>query len=202
VETVRRTTLYVLFMIERGTRRVRLAGVTRHPDGFWVVQRAREFSMGEGERAPGTTRPWFLIRDRDSKFTRAFDDVFAADGTQIITTPVQAPTPTRSPSGGYRRSGRSAWTGCCSGVVATLSGSSRSMCGTTTTSGRIEAFSFARRGVTAPDLRRRPLSRSPPAFGVGIVSGAWFTSTTRPRHDVQVSEPYGQHPTPSMPSKS
>jgi putative transposase len=27
----------------------------------------------------------------DSKFTRAFDDVFACDGTQVITTPIQAP---------------------------------------------------------------------------------------------------------------
>ncbi|SRR6266511_1719904 len=43
------------------------------------------------ERPEGTTTPRFLIRDRDSKFTRAFDDVFMADRTQIITTPVQAP---------------------------------------------------------------------------------------------------------------
>jgi hypothetical protein len=43
------------------------------------------------ERPEDTTTPRFLIRDRDSKFTRAFDDVFASDGAQIITTPVQAP---------------------------------------------------------------------------------------------------------------
>jgi putative transposase len=43
------------------------------------------------ERPEGTTTPRFLIRDRDSKFPRAFDDVFTADGTHIITTPVQAP---------------------------------------------------------------------------------------------------------------
>jgi putative transposase len=92
VETVRLTTLYVLFIIELGTRRVRLVGVTDHPSGLWVVQRAREPSM-ERERgtAEGTTMPRFLVRDRDSKFTRAFDDVFAADGTQIIKTPIQAP---------------------------------------------------------------------------------------------------------------
>jgi putative transposase len=88
VETVRLTMLYVLFFIELGARQVRLAGVTRHPNGPWVVQRARELSM---ERPEGTTMPRFLIRDRDSKFTRAFDDVFTSDGTQIIRTPIQAP---------------------------------------------------------------------------------------------------------------
>lgn len=44
-ETGRFTTLYVLFIIELGTRRVRLVGVTRHPNGSWVVQWARELSM-------------------------------------------------------------------------------------------------------------------------------------------------------------
>jgi putative transposase len=53
-----------------------------------VVERARELSM---ERPEDTTTPRFLIRDRDSKFTRAFDEVFAADGTQVIKTPIQAP---------------------------------------------------------------------------------------------------------------
>jgi hypothetical protein len=81
-------TLYVLFFIELHTRQVRVAGVTDHPNGPWVVQRARELSV---ERPEGTTTPRFLIRDRDSKFTRVFDDVFASDGTQVITTPVQAP---------------------------------------------------------------------------------------------------------------
>jgi len=46
---------------------------------------------GKEEGAEGTTTPRFLIRDRDSKFTRAFDDVFMADGTHIVKTPVQAP---------------------------------------------------------------------------------------------------------------
>ena len=54
VETVRLTTLYVLFVIELNTRQVRLAGVTRRPNGLWVVQRARELWM---ERPAGTTTP-------------------------------------------------------------------------------------------------------------------------------------------------
>jgi putative transposase len=82
VETVRRKTLYVLVCIELHTRWVQLVGVTDHPNGPWVVQRAREFSRRQEERTAGTSAPWFLIRDRDSRFPRAFDDVFAADGIQ------------------------------------------------------------------------------------------------------------------------
>jgi len=90
VETVRLKTLYVLFFIELNTRQVRVAGVTDHPNGAWVVQRARECSI-ERQWTTDATVPRFLLRDRDAKFTRAFDDVFAADGVQIITTPIQAP---------------------------------------------------------------------------------------------------------------
>ena len=90
VETVRLKTLYVLFYIELHTRQVRVAGVTDRPNGAWVVQRARERSI-ELESPEGATVPRFLVSDRDAKFTRAFDDVFAADGIQIIKTPIQAP---------------------------------------------------------------------------------------------------------------
>jgi putative transposase len=65
VETVRLTTLYVLFVIELCMRRIRLAGVTDHPDGSWVVQRARELSIErEAERAAGASAWRFLVRDR------------------------------------------------------------------------------------------------------------------------------------------
>ena len=65
VETVGLKTLYVLFFIELGTRRVRLGGVTDHPNGPWVVQRARELSIAregemETEWPEGTTTPRFL----------------------------------------------------------------------------------------------------------------------------------------------
>ena len=44
--------------------------------------------MDLGERAG---RFKFLIRDRDSKFTNAFDEVFTGNGTRIIKTPVRSP---------------------------------------------------------------------------------------------------------------
>lgn len=87
VATVRLKTLYALFFIELGTRRVRLGGVTTNPDRAWMVQQAREYSMGTEVTAP----PRFLIHDRDSKFSRPFDEVFAVDGVKVILTPVRAP---------------------------------------------------------------------------------------------------------------
>jgi putative transposase len=79
---------YVLFFIEIATRRVRLAGVTTNPDGPWVTQQARNLLMRlDDEDAP--TR--FLVRDRDSKFTREFDEVFRSQGIRVIRAPVRAP---------------------------------------------------------------------------------------------------------------
>ena len=75
VETIALQRLYVLFFIEHGSRRVHLAGCITSPTGAWVSQQARHFAWTLQER-PGSFR--FLIRDRDSKFTREFDAVFAS----------------------------------------------------------------------------------------------------------------------------
>jgi putative transposase len=88
VETISLQRLYVLFFIELGSRRVHLAGCTANPTGAWVTQQARQIAWALHER-PGSFR--FLISDRDSKFTRDFDAVFASEGIEIIKTPVRAP---------------------------------------------------------------------------------------------------------------
>ena len=88
VDTVLLRRLYVLFFIHHDTRLVRIAGVTARPATDWVTQQARNVSMELADQA-ATVKS--LIRDRDTKFTKSFDAVFAAEGLRIIKSPVRAP---------------------------------------------------------------------------------------------------------------
>jgi putative transposase len=109
VDTVWLKRLYVLVFIELDTRRVHLAGVTTNPNGLWVTQQARNLLLALGERG----RPIrFLLRDRDAKFCRSFDDVFAAEGIQVLRAPVRAPRANAYAERWVRRSAPSARTGC------------------------------------------------------------------------------------------
>src|SRR6266581_6623212 len=81
------TTAYVLAVIEHTTRRIRILGVTQHPTGQWTTQQARNLLM-ELDGQAATIK--FLIRDRDTKFTAAFDAVFHAARIRILKSPVQA----------------------------------------------------------------------------------------------------------------
>jgi len=84
METAWLKTIYVLFFIEIGTRRVHLAGCTTNPTSVWVTQQARNliWDLEEGDRKTA-----FLIHDRDTKFTQMFDNVFVSENVEIIRAP-------------------------------------------------------------------------------------------------------------------
>jgi putative transposase len=82
------TRLYVAFVIELESRRVHLLGITEHPTAAWAAQLARELTWQLDATGHRFTH---LIRDRDTKFSEAFDAVFDAIGIDVITTPPQAP---------------------------------------------------------------------------------------------------------------
>jgi transposase InsO family protein len=88
VDTVFGSRLYVLFVIEVESRVVHLLGVTKHPVEAWVTQVARNFTS---ELEDAGRRFRFLVRDRDTKFTRSFDAVFSAVGIETLKTPVRSP---------------------------------------------------------------------------------------------------------------
>ncbi|MFB6672422.1 transposase [Streptomyces sp. NPDC056390] len=80
--------LYALVFIEHSTRPIYLAGVTAHPTAQWTTQRARNLAMALECRMDSLC---YLLRERDSKYTRAFDAIFDADNVEILLSPPQAP---------------------------------------------------------------------------------------------------------------
>ena len=88
VELLNGTQAYVLAVIEHATRRVRVLGVTQHPTGAWTAQQARNLLMDLGDQAHQLK---FMIRDRGSNFTTAFDAVLADAGIRTVLCNVRTP---------------------------------------------------------------------------------------------------------------
>jgi transposase InsO family protein len=82
------TQAYVLAVIEHATRRIRILGVTLHPTGAWTSRQTRNLIMDLGEQAH---RVKFMIRDRDSNYTAAFDAVLADAGIRTVLCNVRTP---------------------------------------------------------------------------------------------------------------
>jgi putative transposase len=77
----------VLFFISLATRRIEYLACSANPDGRWVTQQARNLLMQLGDEQPFL----FLVHDRDTKFSHAFDEIFRTEGIKVIRTPIQAP---------------------------------------------------------------------------------------------------------------
>jgi putative transposase len=101
--------LYVLLLVSIGTRRVEYVACTRNPDAAWMTQQARNLLMDLVDRGG---LPRFLIHDRDTKFSRAFDTIFASQAMDIVRT--RSSRPTLMPS-------RNAGSGACAGSASTNS---------------------------------------------------------------------------------
>ncbi|MES4908170.1 integrase [Streptomyces sp. NPDC000395] len=88
IDTALGRRLYALVFLEHGTRRLHITGVTARPTRDWAAQQARNLTADLGIRIESLH---FLLRDRDGKYSEAFDAVFAAEEMDILKSAPQAP---------------------------------------------------------------------------------------------------------------
>src|SRR5262249_10237876 len=81
-------TYYVLFFLHLETRRVTLAGITRHPTEEWMEQMARN---AVDEESGNLRQIRYLLHDRDSKFCASFKAILKTGGVKCIALPPQSP---------------------------------------------------------------------------------------------------------------
>jgi transposase InsO family protein len=79
---------YVLVVMELATRRVHIAGITPHPTAAFMQQCARQLTDPCEGFLVGKR---YLIHDRDTKFTQAFDGLLKASGVKSIVLPPRSP---------------------------------------------------------------------------------------------------------------
>jgi|GEM_PF-1201907 len=149
VETAFLETLFVLFFIEIGTRRVHVTVSTTNPDSSFVTQ-ARNLVMSLADEGAQIR---FLIRDRGTKFCRSFDDVFASEGIRVIRTPIRAPNANAFAERWIETLRAECLDWLLIGAPGISIASLRSMCSTTAGDARIEDWSFRYPRVSRPSKR-------------------------------------------------
>jgi putative transposase len=136
------TRAHVLAVMEHATRRIRILGVTLHPTGEWTTQQARNLLMDLGEQ---TQRVTFMIRDRGSNFTAAFDAVLAGAGIRTVRCNVRTPRMNAIAERWIRDAAASCWTAPWSGTSTICGGSCASTRLTITSIGRTARCTAPRR---------------------------------------------------------
>ena len=150
VDTILLRHLYILVVIEHGTRRARIAEITAHPTGAWVTQQARNLLTDLADH-PAQFR--LVIHDRDAKYTAAYDTVFADAEIRIIRTPVRAPRANAIASAGSALCATNASTTSSSPDRATSRRCCRNTSSTTTPTARTDRSISTRPQATLPALR-------------------------------------------------
>jgi hypothetical protein len=111
VNTVLLRRLYMLIFVEHGTGLLHVAGVTANPTGEWAAQQARNLAVRIEPRLQSLA---FLIRDRDSKFTRLSTLAFWRRTFGFLGVRRRRRGPTRSANDRSGRCGGNSWTACTS----------------------------------------------------------------------------------------
>ena len=81
-------TYYVLFFIHLESRRVHVAGITRHPDREWMEQIGRTATQDTWGYLHSCR---YVLHDRDTKFCAVFQSALASGGVKTIPLPAQSP---------------------------------------------------------------------------------------------------------------